>query len=215
MGVSLKLEPNTSWNCWLFFLLPLSAASWQSPGMDTVATAMVDMATAATATVMVDTTMEGGRLSLLLLLSQDMATTAMDMATATDMAMAMDTAMDTTDTMARGRLSLLPLLRLMPLLDMATMVMDTDTATAMDAATATDTTAFTARGRLSPLLLLRLLLSPDMDTAATVTMDTAMDTDMAMDTAMATATTDREGQLDCVSNHDVKSSVKAAMKFCC
>merc|ERR1712018_426906 len=213
MGVSLKLEPNTSWNCWLFFLLPLSAASWQSPGMDTVATAMVHMATAATATVMVDTTMERGRLSLLLLLSQDMATTAMDTATATatDTATAMDTAMDTTATMARGRLSLLPLLRLMPLLDMATMAMDTatatDTATAMDAATATDTTATTARGRL--------LLSPDTDTAATVTMDTAMDTDMAMDTAMATATTDREGQLDCVSNHDVKSSVKAAMKFCC
>merc|ERR1712018_790264 len=173
MGVSLKLEPNTSWNCWLFFLLPLSAASWQSPGMDTVATAMVDMATAATATVMADTTMERGRLSLLLLLSQDMATTAMDMATATDMAMAMDTAMDTTATMARGRLSLLPLLRLMPLLDMATMVMDTatatDTATAMDAAAAMDTTATTARGRL--------LLSPDTDTAATVTMDTAVDTD--------------------------------------
>merc|ERR1712018_1077239 len=128
MGVSLKLEPNTSWNCWLFFLLPLSAASWQSPVMDTVATAMVDMATTATAitaTVM-DTTMERGRLSLLLLLSQDMATTAMDTATATatDMATAMDTAMDTTATMARGRLSLLPLLRLMPLLDMATMAMD-------------------------------------------------------------------------------------------
>merc|ERR1712018_674296 len=187
MGVSLKLEPNTSWNCWLFFLLPLSAASWQSPGMDTVATAMVDMATAATATVMVDTTMERGRLSLLLLLSP---------ATATDMATAMDTAMDTTATMARGRLSLLPLLRLLLSPDMATTAVDT----------ATDTATATARGRLLP--------SPDTDTAATATMDTAMDTDMATDTAMATATMDREGR-DCLSNHDVKSSVETSMKFCC
>merc|ERR1712150_448944 len=99
-------------------------------------------------------------------------------------------------------------------------VTDTVTGTAMDTATAAmDTTATaTERGRLSLPPLLRLLLSPDTDTAATATMDTAMDTvmdtDMATDTAMATATVDREGT-DCVSNHDVKSSVKASMKFCC
>merc|ERR1712080_685950 len=80
MGVSVKLEPNTSCSCWLFFLLPLSAASWLSPGMATVATAVVDMATATDmamdmATVM-DTAMERGRLSLPLLLSLDMDTTA-------------------------------------------------------------------------------------------------------------------------------------------
>merc|ERR1719151_608355 len=114
----------------------------------------------------------------------------------------MATVMDTTT--ARGRLSLLPLLRL-PL--------SPDMDTAMDTAmAATDTTATaTERGRLSLPPLLRLLLSPDTDTAATATMDTAMDTvmdtDMATDTAMATATMDREGT-DCVSNHDVKSSVK-------
>merc|ERR1719264_1445088 len=91
----------------------------------------------------------------------------------------------------------------------ADMVTDTAMATAVDTdtvtGTATDTA--TARGRLLP--------SPDTDTATMDTaMDTVMDTDMATDTAMATATMDREGT-DCVSNHDVKSSVKAAMKFCC
>merc|ERR1711951_93143 len=113
MGVSLKLEPNTSWSCWLFFLLPLLAVSWLSP-----VTATTDMVTAM----------------------------------ATDMATAMATATDTTATMARGRLSLLLLLRLMPSPDMATTAMDTVTDTAM--ATATDTatamdmaTATTARGR--------------------------------------------------------------------
>merc|ERR1719430_2363248 len=152
------------------------------------------------------------------------------------MDMVMATATDTTATMARGRLSLLPLL--LPLLspDMATTATDMVMDMAMDTvmATDTDTTATTARGRLSLPPLLRLLLSPDMattatatatargrllpspdtDTAATATMDTVMDTDMATDTAMAMATMDREGT-DCVSNHDVKSSVKAAMKFCC
>merc|ERR1712088_472833 len=107
-------------------------------------------------------------------------------------------ATDTTATTARGRLSLPPLLRLLLSPDMAT----TATDTVMDTAMATAT----ARGRLLP--------SPDTDTAATATMDTVMDTDMATDTAMAMATMDREGT-DCVSNHDVKSSVKAAMKFCC
>merc|ERR1712218_88278 len=44
MGVSLKLELNTSRSCWLFFLLPLSAVSWLSPAMATVvATATADM----------------------------------------------------------------------------------------------------------------------------------------------------------------------------
>merc|ERR1712088_137170 len=107
-------------------------------------------------------------------------------------------ATDTTATTARGRLSLPPLLRLLLSPDMATTAM----ATVMDTATATAM----ARGRLLP--------SPDTDTAATATMDMVMDTDMATDTAMAMATMDREGT-DCVSNHDVKSSVKAAMKFCC
>merc|ERR1719458_2025693 len=130
------------------------------------------------------------------------------------MAMDMATVMDTAT--ARGRLSLLPLLRLplSPDMDMAMdTATDTVTGTAMDTATvATDTTVTaTARGRLSLPLLLRLLLSPDTDTEAmvadTVT-DTAMATATATDTAMATATVDREGT-DCVSNHDVKSSVKA------
>merc|ERR1711951_136323 len=118
MGVSLKLEPNTSWSCWLFFLLPLLAVSWLSP-----ATVTTDMVTAM----------------------------------ATDMVTAMATATDTTATMARGRLSLPLLLRLMPSLDMDTtdmatdMATDTDTAmaTATDTATAMDmATATTARGRL-------------------------------------------------------------------
>merc|ERR1712212_1225026 len=105
---------------------------------------------------------------------------------ATDMA----TATDTTATTARGRLSLPPLLRLMPLPDTATTAMATDTATDMVTAmaTATDTTATTARGRLMPSL---------DTTATTVTaMDTVMDTVMATDTAMDTATMDREG-IDC------------------
>merc|ERR1711928_6745 len=108
---------------------------------------------------------------------------------ATDMA----TATDTMATMARGRLSLLPLLRPPLLLSLATdttavvMVTDMDTvtamATAMDmatvTATATDTTATTARGRLMPSL----------DMATTATMDTvmamAMATDVGTDMAMA------------------------------
>merc|ERR1719398_314709 len=103
----------------------------------------------------------------------------------------MATATDTTATTARGRLSLPPLLRLMPLPDTATTAMATDTATDMVTAmaTATDTTATMARGRLSPPPLLSLLLSPDMAT-------TVMDTVMATDTAMDTATMDREGT-DC------------------
>merc|ERR1712088_775628 len=101
-----------------------------------------------------------------------MGATAMDMATA----------MATMATMARGRLSLLPLLRPPLLLSLATdttdVVMATDTATVMDTATAT-----TARGRLMP--------SPDMATTATMdtVTDMAMATDVAMDTAMDTATT--------------------------
>merc|ERR1712046_539618 len=96
---------------------------------------------------------------------------------ATDMA----TATDTMATTARGRLSLLPLLRPPLLLSLATdttavvMVTDMDTVTA----TAMDTMATMARGRLSLLLLLRLL-SPDMAT-------TAVDTDTVTVTAMATA----------------------------
>merc|ERR1711945_6982 len=82
---------------------------------------------------------------------------------ATDMA----TATDTRATMARGRLSLLPLLRPPLLLSLATdttavvMVTDMDTVTA----TATDTTATTAKGRLMPSL----------DMATTATMDTVTD----------------------------------------
>merc|ERR1711992_359241 len=97
----------------------------------------------------------------------------------------MATATDTMVTTARGRLSLLPLLRPPLLLSLATdttavvMVTDMDTVTA----TATDTTATTARGRLMPSL----------DMATTATMDTVMDmamaTDVATDTAMDTATT--------------------------
>merc|ERR1712079_253632 len=96
----------------------------------------------------------------------------------------MATATDTMATTARGRLSLLPLLRPPLLLSLATdttavvMVTDMDTVTA----TAMDTMATMARGRLSLLLLLRLLLSPDMAT-------TAVDTDTVTD--MATATTAR------------------------
>merc|ERR1711936_1456171 len=106
MGVSLKLEPNTSRSCWLLFLSPLLAASWLSLAMATTA-----MATA----------------------------TAMAMATAMDTATDMATATDTMATMARGRLSLLPLLRLLLSPDMATTAVDTVTAmaTAMDMATVT------------------------------------------------------------------------------
>merc|ERR1712088_719985 len=120
-----------------------------------------------------------------------MGATAMDMATA----------MATMATMARGRLSLLPLLRPPLLLSLATdttdVVMATDTATvvatvtamvtAMGMATVMDmATATTARGRLMP--------SPDMATTATMdtVTDMAMATDVAMDTAMDTATTVRE-----------------------
>merc|ERR1712223_2333386 len=103
----------------------------------------------------------------------------------------MATATDTMASMARGRLSLLPLLR-PPLLlspDMATMAVDTVTAmaTAMDMATVMDmATATTARGRL--------MLSLDMATTATMdtVTDMAMATDGATDTAMDTATTVRE-----------------------
>merc|ERR1711970_1576042 len=111
--------------------------------------------------------------------------------TATDMVTAMAMATDTTATMARGRLSPPPLLRLLLSPDMATTAMDTVTATAMDTATATDmATVTTARGLLMP--------SPDTDTTATTVtaMDTVMDTVMATDTAMDTATMDREGT-DC------------------
>merc|ERR1712218_575657 len=120
-----------------------------------------------------------------------------------DMVMAMDT--DTTATMARGRLSLLPLLS--PDMDTTAtdMVMDMAMDTVM--ATDTDTTATTARGRPSLPLLLRLLLSPDMATTAMDTvMVTVMDMVMATDTAMATATMVEREQT--VNNHDVKSSVR-------
>merc|ERR1712060_633930 len=85
-------------------------------------------------------------------------------------------------TMARGRLSLPPLLRLPLSPDMATTAMDmatdtvTDTVMDMVMATDTDTTATTARG---PLMLMPT-------TATEATEDTVMDT--ATDTAMATAT---------------------------
>merc|ERR1712038_1614148 len=121
----------------------------------------------------------------------------MAMDTATDMA----TATDTMATMARGRLSLLPLLRPPLLMSLATdttavvMVTDMDTVTAMATvtATATDTTATTARGRLMPSL----------DMATTATMDTvmamAMATDVGTDMAMDTATTVRE-RTDCLQS---------------
>merc|ERR1711874_910325 len=101
---------------------------------------------------------------------------------------------DTMATTARGRLSLLPLLRPPLLLSLATdttavvMVTDMDTVTA----TAMDTMATMARGMLR--LLLWLLLSPDMattavdtDTVTVMAMATAMDMATVMD--MATATT--------------------------
>merc|ERR1719362_352191 len=135
---------------------------------------------------------------------------------AMDMGTVMATVMDTAT--ARGRLSLLPLLRLLLSPDMGTEATAVDTVTDTAMATATDTDTVTGTATDTATARGRLLPSPDTDTAATATMDTAMDTvmdtDMATDTAMATATMDREGT-DCVSNHDVKSSVKAAMKFCC
>merc|ERR1712241_679798 len=111
----------------------------------------------------------------------------------------MATATDTMATTARGRLSLLPLLRPPLLLSLATDTTAVDTAmvTAMDmatvTATATDTTATTARGRLMPSL--------DMATAATMdtVTDMAMATDVATDTAMDTATTVR-GRTDCLQS---------------
>merc|ERR1712088_1182550 len=125
MGVSLKLELNTSWSCWLFFLLPLSAVSWLSPAMATVvATANVDMVDMVimdmVATDTMDTTAKDlpSLLPLLRLMPMpllDTDTTAM----VTDMVMAMDTAtdMDTgTDT------------AMATVMDMA---MDTDTVMAM------------------------------------------------------------------------------------
>merc|ERR1712200_227300 len=110
----------------------------------------------------------------------------------------MATATDTMSTTARGRLSLLPLLRPPLLLSLATdttavvMVTDMDTVTA----TAMDTMATMARGRLSLLLLLRLLLSPDMattavDTATVTVTGLAPAMDMATVMDMATATTAR------------------------
>merc|ERR1711973_857642 len=128
----------------------------------------------------------------MLLLSLAMATTDMvtPMATAVDMATDMATATDTMATTARGRLSLLPLLRPPLLLSLATdttaVDMDTVTvtamATAMDMATVMDmATATTARGRLMPSL------------------DMAMATDVAMDTAMDMATTVRE-RTDCLQS---------------
>merc|ERR1712088_336416 len=111
MGVSLKLELNTSWSCWLFFLLPLSAVSWLSPAMATVvATATVDMVDMVimdmVATDTMDTTAKDlpSPLLLLRLLPMpllDTDTTAMvtDMVMAMDTATAMDTGTDTaTDT---------------------------------------------------------------------------------------------------------------------
>merc|ERR1712212_1140922 len=107
----------------------------------------------------------------------------------------MATATDTMATTARGRLSLLPLLRPPLLLSLATdttavvMVTDMDTVTA----TAMDAMATTARGRLMPSL----------DMATTATMDTvtdmAMATDVATDTAMDTATTVRV-RTDCLQS---------------
>merc|ERR1712223_2216645 len=80
--------------------------------------------------------------------------------------MGMATATDTMATTARGRLSLLPLLRPPLLLSLATDTMAVVMVTDMDTVTATamDTMATMARGRLSLLLLLRLLLSLDMAT---------------------------------------------------
>merc|ERR1711863_121930 len=135
MGVSLKLELNTSRSCWLFFLLPLSAVSWLSPAMATVvATATADMVDMVimdmVATDTMDTTAKDlpSPLPLLRLMPMpplDTGTTAMvtDMVMAMDTATAMDTGTDTaTDTTARGRLMLMP-----------TTAVDTDmgTATAM------------------------------------------------------------------------------------
>merc|ERR1712218_6486 len=133
MGVSLKLELNTSRSCWLFFLLPLSAVSWLSPAMATVvATATADMVDMVimdmAATDTMDTTARG-KPKLLLLLSP-LPMPLLDTDTT-----AMDTGMDTaTDTTARGRLMLMP-----------TTAVDTDTAmatamaTVMDMAMDTDT----------------------------------------------------------------------------
>merc|ERR1711863_98928 len=114
MGVSLKLELNTSRSCWLFFLLPLSAVSWLSPAMATVvATAtvvMVDMVIMdMVATDTMDTTAKDLPSPLPLLRLMLMPPLDTDMDTAMDTATAMDTGTDTaTDTTARGRLMLMP-----------------------------------------------------------------------------------------------------------
>merc|ERR1712001_396447 len=117
MGVSLKLELNTSRSCWLFFLLPLSAVSWLSPAMATVvATATADMVDMVimdmVATDTMDTTAKDlpsppPLLRLMPMPHLDTATaTVMDTAMADMVTMDM-VAMDTTDTTARGKLKLL------------------------------------------------------------------------------------------------------------
>merc|ERR1712088_69518 len=133
MGVSLKLELNTSWSCWLFFLLPLSAVSWLSPAMATVmATATADMVDMVimdmVATDTMDTTAKDLPSPLPLLRLMPMPPLDTDTATVD---------MVTMDTTARGKLKLLLLLSPlpMPLLDTDTtvmdMAMDTDTVMAM------------------------------------------------------------------------------------
>merc|ERR1712218_274888 len=116
MGVSLKLELNTSRSCWLFFLLPLSAVSWLSPAMATVvATATVDMVDMVimdmVATDTMDTTAKDLPSPQPLLRLMPMPPLAMVMDTAMADMVTMDmAAMDTTDTTARGKLKLLLLL---------------------------------------------------------------------------------------------------------
>merc|ERR1712218_33109 len=126
MGVSLKLELNTSRSCWLFFLLPLSAVSWLSPAMATVvATATADMVDMVimdmVATDTMDTTAKDlpSPLPLLRLMPMPPLDTDTAMATVMDTAMVdmvtMDmAAMDTTDTTARGKLKLPLLLSPLP-----------------------------------------------------------------------------------------------------
>merc|ERR1712024_321214 len=121
MGVSLKLELNTSGSCWQFFLLPWSAVSWLSPAMATVvATATADMGDMVIMDMVATDTMDTmakdlpSPLPLLRLMPMPPLDTDTDtaMATVMDTAMAdmvtMDmAAMDTTDTTARGKLKLL------------------------------------------------------------------------------------------------------------
>merc|ERR1712062_862331 len=109
MGVSLKLELNTSRSCWLFFLLPLSAVSWLSPAMATVvATATADMVDMVimdmVATDTMDTTAKDlpSQLPLLRLMPMPPLDTDTEDMVTMDMA-----AMDPPDTTARGKLKLL------------------------------------------------------------------------------------------------------------